>query len=173
MHPLVTEKSESGFNTTIKLYHGSNAKFDEFDKDMAGSNTGYQDADNGFYLTSNPMLAENYAIGAVGRNGGLKAVMEFHVSISNPKIYARSTDFYRDLDNHKANGSSLIEKLKEDGVDAIIVRADMEEVVIFEAKNIRACKLFKEVEKKDDKEIVKKDRAFFIRTKREEDFSFR
>lgn len=143
MHPLLEDKNENGFNIKIKLYHGSNSKFDVFDKDKAGSNTGYQDADKGFYLTSNPMLAENYAIGAVGRNGGLKTVMEFYVSVSNPKIYSRATDFYRDLDTHKANGSSLVELLKEQGIDSIIVRDDMEEVIIFNSEKIKPVKDFK------------------------------
>jgi hypothetical protein len=93
------------------------------------------------------MLAENYAIGAVGRNGGNRTVLEFHVSISNPKIYESATQFYRDLDTYKANGSSLIEKLKEEGMDSIIVREDMEEVIVFDSKNIKACKLFNEIEK--------------------------
>lgn len=151
MHPLVTEKSPIGFNITIKLYHGTNSKFDKFNKDMAGSNTGYQDADNAFYLTANPMLAENYAIGAVGRNGGNRTILEFYISINNPKIYNRATDFYRDLDGHTENGSSLIEELKKDGMDSIIVREDMEEVVVFDSSNIKPCSNFTLDSKKEPK----------------------
>lgn len=151
MHPLVTEKSPIGFNITIKLYHGTNSKFDKFSEEMAGSNTGYQDADSAFYLTANPMLAENYAIGAVGRNGGNRTVLEFHVSISNPKIYESATQFYRDLDGHKANGSSLIEALKKEGMDSIIVREDMEEVIVFDSANIKPCSSFEHKVEKEQK----------------------
>jgi hypothetical protein len=167
MHKLTETKDNSGFNTNIKLYHGSNNKFEAFDKELAGSNTGYQDADNGFYLTSNPMLAENYAVGAVGRNGGLKTVMEFYVSISNPKFYNRATDFYRELETHKANGTSLIELLKEEGMDSIIVREDMEEVIVFDSENIRPVKSFSfdeqsknEPNKKLNSSLSKKESTF-------------
>lgn len=139
MHPLLQNKLPNGFNAIIRLFHGTNGKFKRFDIDMAGSNTGYQDADKGFYLTASEPLAECYAVGCVGRSGGDKTILEFCVRIENPVIFKRSTDFYRELDLHKLAGSSLIADLKEKGCDSIIVRDDMEEVIVFDADNILAA----------------------------------
>lgn len=131
---LVEATAKPATVENVVLYHGSNCDFQGFEQEKLGRNTGYVGADSGAFLTSKRNLAEMYAQGAVGSNGGEVTVMEFEVSLNNAKYYDSSTEYYRELD---ALGDKWAVELKEQGYDGVIVRDDLEEVVVFDVGGLK------------------------------------
>lgn len=131
---LVEAAAKPATIESVVLYHGSNCDFQGFDQHQLGKNTGYIGSNSGAFLTSKRNLAEMYAQGAVGRHGGEISVMEFEVSLSNAKYYDSSTEYYRELD---VLGDKWAVDLKEQGYDGVIVRDDLEEVVVFDISSLK------------------------------------
>lgn len=78
----------------LKLYHGTNADFDEFDINKIKNKTGESvSGDKGFYFTDNLKRAERYAYGFTGKGKGVgnNNVKEVYLNIKNP---ARSIKEY-------------------------------------------------------------------------------
>jgi hypothetical protein len=68
------------------MYHGSPNQFDEFDKNMIGSNSGNKGLlGEGFYFTDKKSLAEDYANGSRNlANNGNGMVYEANLDVKNP-----------------------------------------------------------------------------------------
>lgn len=115
------------------LFHGSNADFDDFDPNRMGANTGYSGSSKGIFLTKSKLMADNYATGAASRNGGTPHTMVFEVQLNNARFFETSTEFYAQLDKH---GDALFDSLKAQGFDGVVVRNDLEEVVVFEPNHV-------------------------------------
>lgn len=66
----------------LVVYHGTGADFEAFDPERRGSNTQDADARLGFFLSSNPEIASEYASESRGRANVIPA----YVSLQNPLI---------------------------------------------------------------------------------------
>jgi hypothetical protein len=72
------------------VYHGTNKKFNVFDKSKAGTADGGPGIYNGFFFTDDAGVAERYAENAVLQNKGKKTLVEAHLNIKNPRVLDNS-----------------------------------------------------------------------------------
>lgn len=118
----------------LKLYHGTNADFDVFDISKAGSSTGWNDADKGFFFTGEENPARQYARiasknfdGKFGEKG--EKIKEVYLSLKKPYI---TTEDQIDW------GGINYEKLKSEGYDGIIGKGYPSQYVAFEPNQIKS-----------------------------------
>lgn len=117
----------------LELYHGTTAKFDEFDlaKKGTGASKGIKTTiADGIYLTGDKELAENFVKGKPGAN-----VKTVNVVLRNPYILREGELITHDLG----------ERLKQLGHDGIIREFDNKplEVVVFDPKQIKSADALK------------------------------
>lgn len=75
------------------VYHGTNAKFDTFDKSKVNSVESFGDySGTGFYFTTDKTKAGRYATQAVKKNGGSENIMETYLTMKNPLVIKSSVD---------------------------------------------------------------------------------
>lgn len=122
----------------IYAYHGTNETFDQFDKNKLGSNTQMDDAKEGFYFTTNPERAEDYARIFSDEGANIRPVA---LDLKNPMIV------------NKPGGVDLIDRAafikdaKEKGHDGVIFKNTSDagpkveqgdSIIVFNEKNIRS-----------------------------------
>jgi len=76
----------------LVVYHGTNADFTEFSRDKQGSNTGWENANLGFYFIADRDLAKDFA-----KESGGDTIMAAHLSIQKP-LHLTSQDLFSNLD---------------------------------------------------------------------------
>lgn len=75
------------------VYHGTNAKFDTFDKSKVNSVESFGDySGTGFYFTTDKAKAGRYAQQAVKFNGGAENIIESFLEMKNPLIIKTNAD---------------------------------------------------------------------------------
>ena len=99
----------------LVMYHGTGADFSVFDDKKRGSHTREVDARQGFFLTSSPEIANEYAEEA-GANGGAN-IMPAYVSLQNPLVIDEGG---RDYDAERFR--DYIEQAQEQGHDGVLLR---------------------------------------------------
>ncbi|RRV28908.1 hypothetical protein EGJ86_23540 [Pseudomonas sp. o96-267] len=92
----------------LVVYHGTNADFTTFDKAKRGSNTGWNNARQGFFFIADRKLAEDFA----RENGGGSRIVEAYVSIKKP---LRLTT--QDIFNIAEQAPTLVEILTGERID--------------------------------------------------------
>lgn len=98
-----------------KLYHGTNAEFDEF---KSGVQTGGGLHGHGaFFFSALKDDAKSYAKRSVAQNGGKQRVVTVHLSMKNPK-HIDIGDFYE-----MAEDKDWHTKLQAQGHDGVIARS--------------------------------------------------
>lgn len=85
----VLETVNETSNDKILVYHGTNAEFTDFDKNLQNSVTGHGDFGKGFYFTRNKNVAKYYTL----KSKENRILITTYVSIRNP--------FIIDIDNEK------------------------------------------------------------------------
>jgi len=153
--------AEHGF--TVDALHGTAKDIAAFDPARLGVNTRADGGELGYFFTKKPALADGYAEiasrgGWYGRaEPGAPAVYPVKLKLENPKMFASASDFYREGDKRKAAGQTLAqwrEELQKQGHDGIMVRADGEEIVVFDARNIRSRSAAFDPAKRDSSNIL-------------------
>ena len=99
----------------LVVYHGTGADFSVFDGKKSGSHTREVDARKGFFLSSSPEIASEYAEEA-GANGGAN-IMPAYVSLQNPLVIDEGG---RDYDPERFR--DYIDQAKEQGHDGVLLR---------------------------------------------------
>ena len=79
---------ESGKPLTV--FHGTNKKFNSFDKGKAGTSDGGPGVYDGFFFTDDAGVADRYAENSVLQNKGKKNIVEAHLNIKNPRVLDNS-----------------------------------------------------------------------------------
>lgn len=106
---------ESG--APLRVFHGTNANFDEFDPDTVGRN--YRQSSGGFFFTTSKDSAESYAEDAANHNGGAPRVAEVYLSLRDPLVV--STEILPEM-YYDENVDALLAAADEGGHDGIVVR---------------------------------------------------
>ena len=115
----------------LVVYHGTRADITEFDGKMNGAN--YQD-DAGFFFTSKPKNASNYAGKTDGSN-----VIPVYLSISNPKVFTTKEDAAQHW--YARLSLTASDQAKSYGHDGIIVigRGGEKMVIAFKPTQIKSA----------------------------------
>jgi hypothetical protein len=128
------------------VYHATSADIKAFNPEMYGTNTRASGDELGIFTTAKTDLANSYAEIA-GRGGwygrrdpGNANVMPLMARMQNPKKYETASGFYRDVDKAAAARElgQMRQQLQDKGFDAVQVRPDMEEVVLFHPNQLRS-----------------------------------
>ena len=99
----------------LVVYHGTGADFSVFDGKKRGSHTREVDARKGFFLSSSPEIASEYAEEA-GANGGAN-IMPAYVSLQNALVIDEGG---RDYDAERFR--DYIDQAQEQGHDGVLLR---------------------------------------------------
>lgn len=108
-----------------KLFHGSNEQVNGLT----------QEDDGAYYFSSSKMLSENYGLRSINGSNISESsltVDQYLITLEKACFFKTSTEYY----NFKQTQSDLgkpdvFDELKKKGFDGIIVRNDVEEVIIF------------------------------------------
>ncbi len=111
----VSKVVDSATGEPLVVYHGTGADFSVFDGKKSGSHTREVDARKGFFLSSSPEIASEYAEEA-GANGGAN-IMPAYVSLQNPLVIDEGG---RNYDPIRFN--DYIVRAKEQGHDGVLPR---------------------------------------------------
>jgi hypothetical protein len=135
------------------VYHGTNAKFTEFDKKTIGKNRG-SSLGEGFYFTKDKDFAKQH-----GKN-----VIETRVYLQNPLILNSKNDihkiynlfggkeqYFKKLEENIISKKDITKELKKQGFDGIIDNWSKGEVVVFEPNQIKTKSQLKEIWDKANK----------------------
>jgi len=133
-----------GFDTD--LLHGTAKDFNKFDMGLAGTNTRQAGDELGAFATAKPFLADSYA--EIASKGGWAnrtqpggaTVYPLKANLQNPKRFETASSFYREADQRAAKQElgKWRSDLQGQGYDSVIVRPDMEEVVVFNPDQLRS-----------------------------------
>lgn len=104
----------------LVMYHGTAARFTEFDLRKTGQ-IHYQGR-NAFHFISEKSCAENYALNAAGRNREA-ITMAVYLSLKNPLRF-RAIDRYAAIEHYDANISADVFGHIADGHDGVLTRYD-------------------------------------------------
>lgn len=112
-----SEARKNGYNSPI-VYHGTNKKFNKFEKGFLGSGDNIGFLGNGFYFTNDYETAKTYADSDVG------SVLDFYIKLKNPYISDnwehtspfKEGSFARDLGIERGGETGHLKKMGHDGV---------------------------------------------------------
>ena len=143
---LVDEAARSAGYNLGPLKHGTASKFNEFAFEKLGSNTRQGSGELGFFFTSKDFLAKDYSEiaskGGWGEGRGTLSepiIYDVFLDIKNPKKYKTATEFYREAETKKSDLNAWRKELEDQGYDGVIVRDDLEEVVVFNPNQIKSA----------------------------------
>ena len=122
-------------NSPMVVYHGTTSDVKEFSSDFFGEGFGTADWGDGFYFSSTPVAASNYAQGDGGN------VMPVYLSVKNPatKEVMMSPEVQNAIDSGM-DYDAVKDKLAEMGYDGIVIDYPdgAKEIVVFEPTQIKS-----------------------------------
>jgi hypothetical protein len=140
------EQRAAAMGFDVDLLHGTAKDFPSFDLSKAGTNTRQAGDELGIFSTSKPFLANDYA--QIASRGGWAnrtepggaVVYPLKANLENPKRFDTASSFYREADQKAAvqELGKWRNDLQGQGYDSVIVRPDLEEVVVFSPDQLRS-----------------------------------
>lgn len=125
----------------LRVYHGSNADFAEFDPGTLGKASDFGFAGKGFYFMDDPEWASGYAEVAHSDHGGEPVVYAVYLSLQNP-LEVDNYDAFEGIPRDHDAAQKIQDDLVAQGYDGIIVRGkagNPTEYVAFRPNQIKSA----------------------------------
>ncbi|HCP76806.1 MAG TPA: hypothetical protein DIU11_03480, partial [Pusillimonas sp.] len=112
------------------VYHGTNANFAEFNRDMVGANTGWDNARLGFFFIGNKSLAQDFLAQTSGGSNIIDAYLSIQKPIRLDQVFnneSQASTLYEIFTGDKLDAKSALDWINEEiGLDSY---GDIAEVV--------------------------------------------
>ena len=120
----------------LRVFHGTQASFNEFDAERYGQSVSGRGGDLGFFFINDPAAASAHAMADWWRDDPRPNVMPVYLSVQDPLVYAGIAEPARWYDEHGREASL---KALAEGKDGLIIGDDIKLYVVFDRTQIKSA----------------------------------